>query len=143
MLVIFWILTGLGIAGFLLLAITSKSDESMFWFGLSAGLLIIGVLSFLVQSIVAIIFLLIIAGLAFYNGFSDITLALNHPQTKYFLIPGMFIAGAALLYGILYYFPSFMENLVIVILGSFALVFGLFSILMGYFQREDPEKVEL
>jgi hypothetical protein len=36
-----------------------------------------------------------------------------------------------------------MENLVIVILGSFALVFGLFSILMGYFQREDPEKVEL
>ncbi len=143
MLAIFWILTGLGIAGFLLLAITSKSDESMFWFGLSAGLLIIGVLSLLVQSIVAIIFLLIIAGLAFYNGFNDITLALTHPQTKYFLIPGMFISGAALLFGILYYFPSFMENLVIVILGSFALVFGLFSILMGYFQREDPEKVEL
>jgi uncharacterized membrane protein HdeD (DUF308 family) len=138
--VIFWILIGLGIAGFLFLAITSRSDESLFWFSLSAGLLIIGVLSFLVQPIVAIIFLLIIAGIAFYNGFSDITLALKHPRTKYFLIPGMFVAGAALLFGLLYYFPSFLENLVIVTLGSFAFVFGLFSIVMGYYHAEEPKQ---
>jgi cytochrome c biogenesis protein CcdA len=84
--------------------------------------------------------LLIIAGIAFYNGFGDITLALKHPGTKYFLIPLMFVAGATLLFGLLYYFPSFSENLVIVTLGSFAFVFGLFSIVMGYYHAEEPEQ---
>jgi hypothetical protein len=121
---------------FLVLIITSGSDESLVWFGLSAGLLTIGVLSFLVQTIVGIIFMLIVAGIAFYNGFTDITLALTNPVTRYLLIPGMFITGAAILAGLLWYIPVMSENLVIVILGTFAFVFGLFSILMGYFQRK-------
>ncbi len=104
--VIFLIVTGLVIAVFLFLAITSTSDESLFWFGLSAGLLILAVLSFLAQQFFAIIFLLIIAGIAFYNGFTDITLALTHPRTKYILIPGMFIAGIVLLAALLWYFPD-------------------------------------
>jgi uncharacterized membrane protein HdeD (DUF308 family) len=135
--VIFLVLTGLIIAVFLFLAITAPSDESMFWFGLSAGLLVLAVLSFLAQQFFAIIFLLIIAGIACYNGFTDITLALTHPRTKYILIPGMFIAGLVLLAALLWYFPERAENLVIAIIGTFAFVFGLFSILMGYFQREE------
>ena len=138
--IIFWILIGLGIIGLLILAITSGSDESLFWFGLSSVLLIIGGLSFFIKSVVAIIFLLIIAGIAFYNGFNGITLALTHSRTKYILIPGMFIAGTALLLGLIYYFPSFLENPVIVILGSFAFVFGLFSIMMGFFQKDKPDR---
>jgi hypothetical protein len=138
--VIFLVLIGLVIAVFLFLAITSTSDESMFWFGLSAGLLILIVLSFLARLFFAIIFLLIIAGIAFYNGFTSITLALTHPKTKYFLIPGMFIAGIILLAALLWYFPVLSNNLVIVIIGNFAFVFGLFSILMGYFQREEPRQ---
>jgi uncharacterized membrane protein HdeD (DUF308 family) len=136
--IIFWILIGSGIIGLLILAITSGSDESLFWFGLSSVLLIIGVLSFLVKSIVTIIFLLVITGIAFYNGFNSITLALTHSRTKYILIPGMFIAGTALFFGLIYYFPSFLENLVIVILGSFALIFGLFSIVMGFSLKDEP-----
>jgi uncharacterized membrane protein HdeD (DUF308 family) len=135
---IFLVLIGLVIAVFLFLAITSTSDESMFWFGLSAGLLTLAVLSFLAQIFFAIIFLLIIAGIAFYNGFTSITLALTHPRTKYILIPGMFIAGIVLLAALLWYFPVSSKNLVIVIIGNFAFVFGLFSILMGYFMREEP-----
>jgi hypothetical protein len=138
--VIFLVVIGLVIAVFLFLAITSKSDESMFWFGPSAGLLILAVLSFLAQLIFAIIFLLIIAGIAFYNGFTSITLALTHPRTKYVLIPGMFIAGLVLLAARLWYFPVLSYNLVIVIIGNFAFVFGLFSLLMGYFQRQEPHK---
>ena len=144
--VFFWILIGLSIAVLLILAITARSDESMFWFGLCSGLLILGVLSILVQAIVAIVFLFIIAGIAFYNGFNDIILALMHPGTKYFLIPGMFFAGTVLLIGLLYYIPALKENLIILItvsLGSFAFVFGLFSILLGFFQREVPITVEL
>ncbi|HET6581574.1 MAG TPA: hypothetical protein VFG36_06815 [Methanoregula sp.] len=136
---IFLLLAGLTMAIFLFLAITSRSEDSMFWFGLSAVLLVVIVLSFLVQIVVQIIFLLIIAGIAFYNGFNDITLALTHPKTKYFLIPGMFIAGAILLAGLLWYFPVLYDNLIIVILGNFAFVFGLVSILMGLYQKEPPK----
>ncbi len=139
---IFLLLAGLTMAIFLFLAITSRSDDSMFWFGLFAVLLVVIVLSFLVQLVVQVIFLLIIAGIAFYNGFTDITLALTHPKTKYILIPGMFIAGAILLAAILWYFPAMLDNLnklVIVILGNFAFVFGLVSIMMGFYQKETPK----
>ncbi len=135
----FLLLAGLTMAIFLFLAITSRSEDSMFWFGLSAVLLVIIVLSFLVQLIVEIIFLLIIAGIAFYNGFTDITLALTHPKTKYILIPGMFIAGVILLAALLWYYPVLYDNLIIVILGNFAFVFGLVSILMGLYQKDTPK----
>jgi uncharacterized membrane protein HdeD (DUF308 family) len=134
---LFLVLSVLGIVVLLLLAMTSRSDESLVLFGFSAVLLIIAVLSFLAREIVGIIFMMIIAGIAFYNGFTDITLALAHPRTKYFLIPGIFLTGAALLVGLLWYFPAFSKNLVLVILGTFAFVFGLFSIFMGYFQTKE------
>jgi uncharacterized membrane protein HdeD (DUF308 family) len=136
---LFLILIGVVIVVFLFLAITSKSEESLFWFGLSAGLVFLAVISFLVQVIVEIVFLLIIAALVFYNGFTDIVLALRHPRTKYILIPGMFLSGVALLAALLRYIPQMSQYLVIVTLGSFALVFGLFSIIIGYFQKEATE----
>jgi len=136
---IFLILIGLIIVVFLFLAITSKSDESMFWFGLSAGLLVLAVISYLAQLIVEIVFLLSIAVIVFYNGFTDIVLALTHPGTKYILIPGMFIIGIALLAALLWYIPGLSKHLVIVTLGSFAFVFGLFSIFMGYYQADEPK----
>ncbi len=137
---IFIIIAGLAIAAFLFLAITSRGDDSMFWFVLAAILLVLILLSLMVPGIVEIISLLIIAGIAFYNGFTDITLALTRPKTKYFLIPGMFIAGAVILAALLWYVPVPSENLLIVVLGTFALVFGLGSILMGIFQKDIPEE---
>ena len=136
---IFLLLAGLAIAIFLFLAITSTGDESMSWFGLSAVFLVMVVLSFFVQQVVQIVILLIIAGIAFYNGFTDVMLALTHPKTKYILVPGMFIAAFILLAGLIWYFPFLTDNLVIVILGNFAFVFGLVSILMGLFQKESPK----
>ncbi|MDP2796367.1 MAG: hypothetical protein Q8N94_02500, partial [Methanoregula sp.] len=79
---LFWMLLAAGIIGFLLLAITSKSDDSLFWFILSAALLVTGAVSFFAPFIVALIFLLLIAGVAVYSGFLVITLALTHPKTK-------------------------------------------------------------
>lgn len=136
---IFLILIGLVIVVFLFLAITSKSDESMFWFGLSAGLLVLVVISYLAQLIVEIVFLLLIAAIAFYNGFTDIVLALTHPRTKYILIPGMFIIGVTLLAALLWFIPDMSKHLIIVTLGTFAFVFGMFSILMAYYQDEEPK----
>jgi uncharacterized membrane protein HdeD (DUF308 family) len=137
---IFIIVAGLAVGVFLFLAITSQDEDSMFWFGLAAVLLVLIAIAFLVPGVVEIISLLIIAGIAFYNGYINITLALTHPKTKYILILGMFIAGGVMLAAILWYVPVPSENLVVVVLGTFAFVFGLVSILMGIFQKNVPEQ---
>jgi uncharacterized membrane protein HdeD (DUF308 family) len=139
---LFWALLAVGIAGFLLLAITSRSDDSMFWFVLSAALLVVGAISFFAPFVVAIIFLLLITGVAVYSGFFDITLALTHPKTKYILIPGMFVTGGLLLGGLIWYFPVVLKNLFLSVLGSFALVFGLFSILLGWYVQVELRESE-
>jgi hypothetical protein len=45
----------------------------------------------------------------------------------------MFIAGGALLGVLIWFFPIVSKILVLTVLGSFALVFGLFSILLGWY----------
>jgi uncharacterized membrane protein HdeD (DUF308 family) len=137
---VFWILIILGIALFAFLAITANGEESMLWFGLAAVLLVIGVLSILIAQFLALMFILVIAAVALYNGFSDITLALTQPKTKYILIPAMILAGLAFLGVLFYYFPGFEKNLFLSVLGTFALVFGLFSIMLGFYKPgEDAE----
>jgi hypothetical protein len=133
---LFLILIGLGIALFLFLAITSRSDESMLWFGLSAALLVIAILSVVFSGIVGLLFILIIAAVALYNGFYDITLAMTHPKTKYIVIPAMFISAVALLCIFYLYIPNFRTHLDISIVGTIAFAFGLFSIGMGYYKPE-------
>jgi uncharacterized membrane protein HdeD (DUF308 family) len=131
---LFLILIGLGIALFLFLAITSRSDESMLWFGLSAVLLVIAIISTFLFDIAGILLIVIIAAVAAYNGFFDITLAMSHPKTKYILIPGIIITGVALLCIFYLYFPNFQNHLYISIVGTLAFTFGLFSIGMGYYK---------
>jgi uncharacterized membrane protein HdeD (DUF308 family) len=134
---LFWGLIILGIALFIFLAVTAKGDESMLWFGLAAILLVVGVLSIIVAGFVALLFILLIAAVAAYNGFTDITLALEHPKTKYVLIPAMILAGFIFLGALFYYFPSFEANLFLSVVGTFALAFGLFSIMLGFYRIDE------
>jgi uncharacterized membrane protein HdeD (DUF308 family) len=136
---LFLVLVGLGIVVFLFLAITSRTDEAMIWFGLAAVLLVIGVVSFIYSGFISLLFILIIAAVAIYNGFTDITLALTHPKTKYIVIPGMIISGIALLFVLFYYFPGFEKYLYLSVVGTFALAFGLFSIFLGYYKSDSSE----
>ena len=135
----FWVLIGLGIVLFLFLAITGRGDESMLWFGLSAVLLVIGVISIMVSVFVSVMIILTIAAIGIYNGFSDIVLALEHPRTKYILIPSMIITAILVLGGLLYYNPGFVDNLFLCVVGTFALVFGLFSIFLGFYETNEPK----
>jgi len=132
---LFWVFIIAGIAIFLFLATTSRADESMFWFGLSAVFVVVGVVSVLIQGIVAIIFLILVAGIAFYSGFSDVIYALEHPKTKYVLISGMFLVGALLLAVLIRFYPVSIapERIILTILGTFALIFGMFSVLIGVY----------
>ena len=134
----FWILIGLGMAIFLFLAITSRSDEATMWFGLAAVLLVLGVISFVFPGFVALLFILIVAGIAIYNGFNDITIALTHPKTKFILIPAMILSGVAFLAVLFFYFPGFEKNLFLSVVGTFALVFGLYSIGLSHYKSESP-----
>jgi uncharacterized membrane protein HdeD (DUF308 family) len=137
---LFWVLIGIAMAFFLFLAITARGDESMLWFGLSAALLVVGVISVLVKDFVAVMVILIIAAIAIINGFTDITLALEHPRTKYILIPGMIITAIIALGALFYYFPTFEKYLFLSVVGTFALVFGLFSIILGFYTTEESAR---
>jgi uncharacterized membrane protein HdeD (DUF308 family) len=137
---LFWILIGLAMVLFLFLAITARGDESILWFGLSAVLLVVGVISFMVTKFVAVVLILIIAAVAIINGFADITLALEHPRTKYILIPGMIITAIILLGLLFFYFPGFEMNLFLSVVGTFALVFGLFSIILGFSRTDETAR---
>jgi len=139
---LFLILIVLGIALSLFLAITEKNDGSMIWFGLSAGLLVVGILSRVFPDVVGLLFILIIAAVAIYNGFYDITLALTHPKTKYIVIPAMILSSVALLCIFYLYFPNFRTHIDISIVGTIAFTFGLFSIGMGYYKPEYPGEIE-
>jgi uncharacterized membrane protein HdeD (DUF308 family) len=134
---LFWVLVALAMILFLFLAITARGDESMLWFGLSAALLVVGVISFMVAGFVAVMLILALAAIAIINGFTDITLALEHPRTKYLLIPGMIITAIIVLGLLFYYFPSFEKYLFLSVVGTFALVFGLFSILLGFSAKDE------
>jgi uncharacterized membrane protein HdeD (DUF308 family) len=134
-----------GIVIFMLLATTSRSDESTFWFGLSLGLVIIGVVSLFIPYIAALMFLFIVAGAAFYSGFTDITYALEHPKTKYVLISGMFLIGVLFLAVLIRFFPftvASYQRSIFTALGSFALVFGLCSILIGVYPSAETIPVK-
>jgi len=137
---LFWVLIGLAMALFLFLAITARGDESMLWFGLSAALLVTGVISFMVTEFVSIILILTLAAIAIINGFTDITLALEHPRTKYILIPGMIITAIVVLGGLFYFFPNFETHLFLSVVGTFALVFGLFSVILGFYTTDESAR---
>jgi uncharacterized membrane protein HdeD (DUF308 family) len=137
---LFWILIGLAMVLFLFLAITARGDESMLWFGLSAALLVVGVISFMVAGFVAVMLILTVAAIAIINGFTDITLALEHPRTKYLMIPGMIITAILVLGLLFYYFPSFEKFLFLSVVGTFALVFGLFSIILGFYTTDESAR---
>lgn len=139
---IFWALLILGMIIFLFLAITGRGEESMLWFGLAAALLIIGLLSITLREIVEYLVILFIAAVAIYNGFTDITLALEHPRTKYFVIPGMIITATLILAGLFLYFPGFASFLFLSVVGTFALVFGIFSIILGFYNPDVPAEGE-
>ena len=90
----------------------------------------------MVPGFFAVILILVIAAIAIINGFTDITLALGHPRTKYILIPAMIITAILVLGGLFYYFPNFEKYLFLSVVGTFALVFGLFSIILGFYTTE-------
>jgi hypothetical protein len=105
---------------------------------MAAVLLVVGLLSLMVKELIEYLFILLIAAIAIYNGFTDITLALEHPRTKYILIPAMIITAILILAALFLYFPGFVNYLFLSVVATFALVFGIFSIVLGFYNTDVP-----
>jgi uncharacterized membrane protein HdeD (DUF308 family) len=134
---IFWIALITGLVLCVLIAITSSPEESFFWFICSAGFLLAGVVSAIFPKIISLLFVLAIAVLAFYAGYSGITFALTKPRSKYYLIAGVIVCSIALLYVFIRYVPSMSGNLIMTVVGTISLVFGLFAVVMGLTVKQD------
>lgn len=135
---LFLVLAGLGLIVCIFLAITSHREGSLLWFLAGTVLVIAGICSLIFPGLVAIVFLLAIAALAFYSGLEGILLALSRPRSKYYLIGGAAAVAIILLILIIMYVPSLVYDPILMVLGVFSLVFGMFSILMGVYFKEEP-----
>jgi uncharacterized membrane protein HdeD (DUF308 family) len=123
----------------ILIAISSSAEESFFWFLCAVGLLIVGIVDLLFPDSVSLIFALAIAGLAFYAGYTGVAFALTRPQTKWYLVGSVAAASVILFSVFLMYVPSMQSHLVMTVVGTIALVLGLFAILTGITVKNSEE----
>jgi uncharacterized membrane protein HdeD (DUF308 family) len=133
---IFWVLLVTGIVFCVLIAITSHAEESFFWFLCSAGLLVIGIIEMLFPNFLSLIFILAVAVLAFYAGYSGISFALTRPRSKYYLVTGVIVSSVILLYIFIRFVPAMSDILIMTVVGTFSFVLGLFAIFMGLTVKE-------
>jgi uncharacterized membrane protein HdeD (DUF308 family) len=136
---IFWILLIAGIVLCILIAITSHSDESFFWFLCSAGLLIIGIVEMLFPESLSFIFVLAVAVLAFYAGYTGISCALTRKKSKYYLVGTVVASSVILLYIFLTFVPAMRSFIVMTVIGTVSFVLGLFAIFIGSTLKEGDE----
>ena len=136
---IFWVLLVTGIVLCVLIAITSHMEESFFWFLCSAGLLVIGIIEALFPNSLSLIFVLAVAVLAFYAGYSGMSSAPTRPRSKYFLVVGVIVTSVVLLCLFIYYVPAMSTIILMTVVGTFSLVLGLFAIFVGLAMKEGAE----
>ncbi len=136
---IFWILLITGILICILIAITSPAEESLFWFLFSAGLLLIGIIETLFPQSLSLIFVLAVAILAFYAGYTGISCALTRTRSKYYLVTGVIASSVILLYVFLTYVPAMRSFIIMTVVGTISFVLGLFAIFMGISLKEGDE----
>lgn len=136
---IFWVLLIAGIIICALIAITSLTDESLFWFLCSAALLVIGIIEMLFPSSLSFVFVLAIAVLAFYAGYTGISCALTRKETKHYLVGAVIASSVILLYIFLTFVPAMRSFIVMTVVGTISFVLGLFAIFIGLTLKEGDE----
>jgi hypothetical protein len=136
---IFWVLLIAGIIICALIAITSLTEESLFWFLCSAALLVIGIIEMLFPSSLSFVFVLAIAVLAFYAGYTGISCALTRKETKHYLVGAVIASSVILLYIFLTFVPAMRAFFVMTVVGTISFVLGLFAIFIGITLKEGDE----
>jgi len=119
-----------GIIAFLF-AVTSHPKDSSPWFWISLGILALGLLSVLFPEVIAFSFAIIIAGWALVTGIFDLERCITGSRYYYYLFGGMTGTFIVLLLALFYFIPAWRENYLMTTFGTFAFVFGVFSLVIG------------
>ena len=124
------LLIAAGIISFMF-AVTSRMTDTMFWFMISVGIVILGILTFIIPSVFAVVFAIAIAGWALITSAWDLQNYICSNQRFYAIMAGLSIASLAAISGIFYYIPVLRSSFLTTICGVFAVVFGIFALLLG------------
>jgi uncharacterized membrane protein HdeD (DUF308 family) len=119
-----------GIIAFLF-AVTSHDKDSSPWFWISLGILALGLLSVLFPEVIAFSFAIIIAGWALVTGIFDLERCITGSRYYYYLFGGMTGTFIVLLLALFYFIPVLREDYLMTTFGTFAFVFGVFSLVIG------------
>jgi len=119
-----------GIIAFLF-AVTSHPKDSSPWFWISLGILALGLLSVIFPEVIAFSFAIIIAGWALVTGIFDLERCITGSRYYYYLFGGMTGTFIVLLLALFYFIPAWRENYLMTTFGTFAFVFGVFSLVIG------------
>jgi len=85
---------------------------------------------------VSLIFILVVAFLALYAGYTGISYALTRPQSKYLMVIAVIASSVVLFLIFITYVPIMRSFFIMTLVGTISLVLGLFAILMGLSIKE-------
>ena len=119
-----------GIISFMF-AVTSRLTDTLFWFMISAGIVILGILTFIIPNVFAVVFAIIVAGWALITSAWDLDDYLCNKRRFYAITIGLSLASLTIISVIFYYFVALRAGYLTTICGVFAVVFGIFAILLG------------
>jgi uncharacterized membrane protein HdeD (DUF308 family) len=114
-----------------LFAVTSKQTDTMFWFMVSGGIVILGILAIFAHDIFAAFFALIIAGWALITGLLDLEKFVCSQRRFYAIMAVLSGISLAFIAVAFYAIPSFHGDYLSRIFGVYAVVFGIFSLILG------------
>ena len=114
-----------------LFAVTSRQTDTMFWFLLSGGIVILLILRFFIPIIFAAVFAVAIAGWALVTGAWDLDKYICSKRRFYAIMACLLIASLAIIALALYRIPVLRATFLTTICGIFAVIFGIFSLALG------------
>ncbi|OPY38273.1 MAG: hypothetical protein A4E35_00696 [Methanoregula sp. PtaU1.Bin051] len=112
-------------------AVTSQQTDTIFWFIVSGGIVLLGIFAFFIPHLFAAVFAISIAGWALVTGVWDLEKYICSQRRFYAIITGLVITSLVLIAGAFHLFPVLRGTYVTTIFGFFALVFGIFSFVLG------------
>jgi len=125
------LLIAAGIISFLF-AVTSRQTDTLFWFLISGGIIILGILAFFMPLIFSAVFAIAVAGWALITGVWDLERYICGHRKFYAIMAGLIIVSLAVIVVDLRYFPVLRASYLATICGSFAFVFGVFGAILGW-----------
>lgn len=114
-----------------LFAVTSRQTDTLFWFLVSGAIVVLLILRFFIPDIFAAFFAIAIAGWALITGVWDLEKFICSNRRFYLIMGGLSVISLVLIALALRYLPYLRTAYITTICGIFAVVFGVFALILG------------